>query len=153
MIHKTLGSWALMLHGNGYLVDTQQSGPRGKDKLYSINWVMPMLSRDFGRHTVTFRTMLSAEPATVTRRRYPELFQSGESAYGLPIVDGQHPHELVMEIAGRYDFRMTERTRVFVYGGPVGEPALGPSAYPHRESASENPVSLLGHHQQYSTHI
>jgi hypothetical protein len=153
MIHTSLGQWTFMFHANAFLVATQQSGPRGFDKLFSVNWLMPMVSRDFGRQTVSFRTMLSLEPATVTKRRYPELFQSGETAYGLPIVDGQHPHELFMEISGRYDFRMTERSRLFVYGGPVGEPALGPTAYPHRASASENPVAALGHHQQDSTHI
>jgi hypothetical protein len=153
MIHTSLGKWTFMFHANAFLVDAQQSGPRGFDKLFSINWLMPMVSRDFGRQTVSFRTMLSLEPATVTKRRYPELFQSGETAYGLPIVDGQHPHELFMEIAGRYDFRLTERSRLYVYGGPVGEPALGPTAYPHRASASENPVAALGHHQQDSTHV
>ena len=30
---------------------------------------------------------------------------------------------------------------------------MGPSAYPHRASASENPVAALGHHLQDSTHI
>src|SRR5437868_8457212 len=54
VIHKSLGNWTLMFHANGFLVDTQQSGPRGGDKLYSVNWLMPMLSRDFGRQTVTF---------------------------------------------------------------------------------------------------
>ena len=153
MIHTSLGNWTLMFHANAFLVDTQQSGPRGSDKLFSINWLMPMLSRDFGRQTVTLRTMLSLEPATVTKRRYPELFQSGETAYGLPVVDGQHPHDLFMELAGRYDFRINEGTRLFVYGGPIGEPALGPTAFPHRASASENPAAVLGHHQQDSTHI
>jgi hypothetical protein len=40
-----------------------------------------------------------------------------------------------------------------VYGGPIAEPALGPPAFPHRASASENPLAVLGHHQQDSTHI
>src|SRR5262249_55955051 len=153
MIHKSLGNWTLMFHANAFLVDTQQSGPRGQDKLYSTNWMMPMLSRDFGRQTLTFRTMLSLEPATVTLRRYPELFQTGETAFGLPIVDGQHPPDLFMEITGRYDLRLTERSRLYVYGGPIGDPALGPPAYPHRASASENPEAALAHHQQDSTHI
>jgi hypothetical protein len=153
MIHKSLGNWTFMFHANGFVVDIQQTGPRGYDKFFSSNWFMPMLSRDFGRRTITLRTMLSLEPATVSKRRYPELFQSGETAYGLPIVDGQHPHDLFMEIAGRYDFRMTERTGLYIYGGPVGDPALGPTAYPHRASASENPVAALAHHQQDSTHI
>jgi hypothetical protein len=153
MIHTTIGNWAFMFHANAFVVDTQQSGPRGSDKLFSTNWFMPMLSRDFGRQTVMFRTMLSLEPATVSQRRYPELFQSGETAFGLPIVDGQHPHDVFMEIAGRYDFRITERTGLYLYGGPVGDPALGPTAYPHRASASENFAATLAHHQQDSTHI
>jgi hypothetical protein len=153
MIHTSLGNWTLMFHANVFVLDTQQTGPRGFDKFFSTNWFMPMLSRDFGRHTITLRTMISLEPATVTLRRYPELFQTGETAYSLPIVDGQHPHDLFMEIAGRYDFRLNEHSRLFVYGGPIGDPALGPTAYPHRASASENPIAALGHHQQDSTHV
>jgi hypothetical protein len=93
------------------------------------------------------------EPATITQREYPELFQTGETAYDYPIVDGQHPHNLFMELAARYDFQLNAKTRFFLYGGPVGEPALGPTAYPHRASASENPVAMLGHHLQDSTHM
>ena len=54
--------------------------------------------RSAGEHS-RFEPMLSLEPATVTDRRYPELFQTGETAYGKPIVDGQHPHDFVMELA------------------------------------------------------
>src|SRR5580658_8064493 len=32
------GSWNTMFMGTGFIVDTQQSGPRGGDKLYSPNW-------------------------------------------------------------------------------------------------------------------
>jgi hypothetical protein len=153
MIHKPIGNSALMFHANVFVVDTQQTGPRGFDKAFSINWFMPMIAHDFGRQTLSFRTMFSIEPATITQRRYPELFQTGETAFGLPIVDGQHPHDLFMEIAGRYDYKLGEASRLYVYGGPLGEPALGPTAYPHRASSSENPVAVLGHHQQDSTHI
>jgi hypothetical protein len=153
MIHTTFGNWSLMFHANVFAVKTKESGPRGAGKFFSTNWFMPMITRDFGRQTIAFRTMFSLEPATITERRYPELFQSGETAFGLPIVDGQHPHNLVMEISGRYDIRTTEMTRLYIYGGPVAEPALGPTAYPHRPSASENPLAALGHHQQDSTHI
>src|SRR5215470_5607413 len=115
MVHKSFGNWTFVFHANAFLVNTQQSGPRGHDKTFSPNWLMPMVSRDFGRQTLTFRTMLSLEPATVTQRRYPELFQTGETAFGLPIVDGQHPHDFFMEIAGRYDFRMGEQTSLYIY--------------------------------------
>lgn len=153
MIHKTLGSWVFMFHANAFVVDIQQRGPRGHDKAFSTNWFMPMLSRQFGASTISFRTMLSLEPVTVTQRRYPLLFQRGEDAFGHEIVDGQHPHELIMELAARYQYAFNDKTQLFIYGGPVGEPALGPAAFPHRASASENPVAVLGHHEQDSTHI
>ena len=73
MIHTSLGNWTLMFHANAFVIDTQQSGPRGHDKFYSTNWMMPMVMRQFGRHSISFRTMLSLDPATVTKRRYPEL--------------------------------------------------------------------------------
>jgi hypothetical protein len=153
MIHKTLGNWIFMLHANAFVVDTQQSGPRGKDKFFAANWIMPMVARKFGASTITLRTMVSIEPLTVTKRQYPLLFQAGEAAFGREIVDGQHPHDLVMELAARYDYAFNDKNQFFVYGGPVGEPALGPTAFPHRASASENPAAVLGHHQQDSTHI
>ena len=97
--------------------------------------------------------MLSAESATVTGRYYPELFQQGETAYGKPIADGQHPHDFLMELAAIYDLQPTKNTLVSLYAAPVGDPAIGPTAYPHRWSASEDPIAALGHHQQDSTHI
>src|SRR5204862_220552 len=35
----------------------------------------------------------------------------------------------------------------------VGDPALGPVGFPHRDSASEIPQAPLGHHFEDSTHI
>ena len=97
--------------------------------------------------------MFSLEPATITDRQYPLLFQQGETAYGNPIVDGQHPHNFVMELAALYDWKLGEKTLLSFYAAPVGDPAIGPTAYPHRASAFENPVGTLGHHQEDSTHI
>ncbi len=153
MLMASKGSWTFMLHGEGFLNEIQQSGPRGAGKLFSTNWVMPMAQRKFGQSTLTLRTMLSLEPATISDRRYPELFQQGETAYGLPIVDGQHPHDFFMELAALYDYRISETTLLSLYIAPAGDPALGPVAYPHRASASEDPVAPLGHHLQDSTHI
>ncbi len=153
MLMATKGNWTLMFHGEAFLSDIQQSGPRGGDKLFSTNWWMPMVQRKFGKGTLTIRTMLSFEPATVSDRRYPELFQQGETAFGRPIVDGQHPHDFFMELAALYDYKVGERTLLSVYAAPMGDPAMGPPAYPHRASASEDPIAPLGHHLQDSTHI
>ena len=115
--------------------------------------LMGIAQRKAGRGVFTVRAMLSLEPATVTRREYPLLFQQGETAYGNPIADGQHPHNLFMELAALYDLQLGKRGLLSFYLAPVGDPAIGPTAYPHRESASEDPLATLGHHQEDSTHV
>lgn len=147
------GIWMFMLHGKAFINDIQQSGPRGRDKFFSTNWLMPMAQRKLARGTLTLRTMLSLEPATVSQRSYPELFQEGETAFDRPIVDGQHPHDFFMELAAMYDYRIGESALLSFYAAPVGDPAMGPPAYPHRASASEDPIAPLGHHLEDSTHI
>jgi hypothetical protein len=153
MIMRVRGKWMFMFHGTAFLSALQQSGPRGYDKVFSTNWFMPMAQRQIGRGELTFRTMLSLEPATVTQRFYPLLFQQGETAFGKPINDGQHPHDFIMELAALYDLRLGEKALLSFYAAPVGDPAMGPSAYAHRASAAEDPVATLGHHLQDSTHI
>ena len=147
------GSWRLMFHANVFITDEQQSSPRGGDKFFSTNWFMPMAERRLGPGQLSLRAMFSLEPATITDRRYPLLFQQGETAFGVPIADGQHPHDFFMELAALYDWRLGKEALLSFYFAPVGDPALGPTAYPHRASASENPVGALGHHQEDSTHI
>jgi hypothetical protein len=153
MLMTMRDDWMLMFHATAFVTDIQQTSPRGTDKFFSTNWFMPMAQRTWGPGQLTLRTMFSLEPATVTGRQYPLLFQQGETAYGKPIVDGQHPHDFLMELAALYDWRLGEKTLLTFYAAPVGDPALGPTAYPHRASAAENPVAALGHHQEDSTHI
>jgi hypothetical protein len=153
MVMSMKGTWMLMFHANAFVLDTQQSSPRGGGKFFSTNWFMPMVERELGPGQLTVRGMFSLEPATVTSERYPLLFQQGETAYGVPIADGQHPHDFFMEIAALYDLHVGKNQLLSLYLAPIGDPAIGPTAYPHRASASENPVGTLGHHQQDSTHI
>ena len=58
-----------------------------------------------------------------------------------------------MEVAALYDLKLSHNTLLSFYAAPVGDPAIGPTAYPHRQSASEDPIAALGHHQEDSTHI
>ena len=153
MIMVAKGKWMLMFHGQAFLNVEQQSGPRGYDKVFSTNWFMPMAQRQLGPGLLTARAMLSLEPATVTHQFYPELFQQGETAFGKPINDGQHPHDFFMELAALYDLKLGKNALLSFYAAPVGDPAMGPTAYAHRASASENPLATLGHHLQDSTHI
>jgi hypothetical protein len=161
-VMQAAGDWQLMWMGQAFVVEVQQTGPpdgrstpgsTGLDKLYSTNWGMLAAVHELGRGAVMLRAMLSLEPATISDRRYPELFQTGETAYGVPLVDGQHPHNFVMELAGEVAEPLGEGARGYVYYGLVGDPALGPPAYPHRASAAELPQAPLGHHWEDSSHI
>ena len=153
MVMQRAGDWSLMWMGQAFLVNTQQSGPRGGDKLYSANWGMLAAARNVGRGSVMVRSMVSLDPLTVTGQRYPLLFQTGETAYGKPIVDGQHPHDLLMELSVHYARPVSKRALLNLYYAPVGDAALGPIAFPHRASALEIPQATLGHHWQDATHI
>jgi hypothetical protein len=153
MLMERSQDWNLMFMGQGFLVDTQQSGPRGGDKLYSTNWGMISAGHSLGGGSVLLKTMLSLEPLTVTDRRYPELFQTGETAFGVPLADAQHPHNFLMELSAQYAHSLGAQAMLQLYYAPVGDPALGPVAYPHRASAAEIPQAPLGHHWQDSTHI
>ena len=53
----------------------------------------------------------------------------------------------------QYSYTVGERATADLYYGLVGDPALGPVAYPHRASAMEIPQATLGHHWEDSTHI
>ncbi|HEX9161460.1 MAG TPA: hypothetical protein VF980_07100, partial [Thermoanaerobaculia bacterium] len=72
--------------------------------------------------------------------------------FGRGIIDGQHPHDLFMELAAEYA-RPVGGGIAFLYVAPMGDPALGPVAFPHRFSASEIPQAVIGHHYEDSTHI
>lgn len=97
--------------------------------------------------------MMSADAATVTDSGYPLMLQSGEDYNGAPLHDRQHPHDVFMETVADYEAPVTRALGVELYGGPVGEPALGPVAFPHRPSASSDPFAPIGHHWQDATHV
>jgi hypothetical protein len=151
--HFPAKPWDLMAHYNAFLAYNHQEGPRGDDQWSSINWAMLMGRRPLGEGELTLRGMVSLERATTGGDGYPLLFQSGESWNDKPLVDRQHPHDLFMELAARYDHPIAEAVDGFLYLAPAGEPALGPVAYPHRASAIEFPLAPLGHHWQDSSHI
>ena len=153
MLMRMHGGWGFMLMGQAYVMDTQETGPRGHDKFFSPNWGMFDASHKLWGGTFQFDLMLSLEPATITNRSYPELFQTGETAYGKPLVDAQHPHNFIMGLGVHYARTIAENTILELYFAPVGDPALGPVAFPHRASADEIPQAPLSHHWQDSTHI
>lgn len=146
-------NWTLMLHGLGFANYTAETSRRGAERWFSTNWAMGMAQRRLGPGVLTLRVMLSLEPLTITGRRYPELFQTGETAFGRPLVDAQHPHNFFMELAAIYDLPLGHDGLLTFYAAPMGDPAIGPEAFPHRASDSQDPIAPLGHHLEDSTHI
>ena len=150
---KSFDGWDFMAHGVVFLDYNQQGGPRGEGKAESVNWLMLMQQHKLGDGAVLFREMLSAESLTAPHPGFPELFQTGETYHGQPLVDHQHPHNVFSELALDYTRPLADRVSWLFYGAAAGEPALGPVAYMHRVSASELPMAPLSHHLQDSTHI
>lgn len=149
---KSWGGWDVMAHGALFLDYNQQGGPRGAGKAESVNWLMLMQQHQLAGGSILFREMFSAESLTAPHPGFPELFQTGETYHGEPLVDHQHPHNVFAELALNYTRPIGEKVRWLFYGGPAGEPALGPVTYLHRASAAELPMAPLSHHLQDSTH-
>jgi hypothetical protein len=149
---KTVNGWDLMAHGAVFMDYNQQGGPRGAGKAESVNWLMLMEQHPLGRGTILFRQMFSAESLTSPHPGFPQIFQTGETYHGQPLVDHQHPHNVFAELALYYTRPLTDKVSWLFYGGPVGEPALGPVAFMHRASVAELPLAPLSHHLQDSTH-
>jgi hypothetical protein len=153
MHHWAKNDWLLMFHYNVFIDVNHQGGPRGVTKFESANWFMPMAYHKLGKGTLQLRGMFSAEPFTFPPGGSPLLFQTGETYKGQPLIDRQHPHDLFMELSAQYTHPLGKRGTWFTYFGYPGEPALGPVAFMHRASASENSSATLAHHLQDSTHI
>ena len=152
-LHRQSGVWTLMLHENAFVQYLNESGRRGSDQFGSINWIMGMAQRPAGDGRLMLRGMVSLEPWTIRGCGYPDLLATGEECEGEAIHDRQHPHDLFMELAAQYDRPLAGGLRLQLYGGPVGEPALGPVAFMHRASGLPNALAPITHHWFDSTHI
>lgn len=109
-------------------------------------------ARRLGPSTLSLHGMASLEPFTLRRLGSAQVFQTGETLDGAPLIDYQHPHDLIMNLSARLTMPI-RGTHVVISGGLVDEPALGPTVFMHRASAASNPSVPLSHHELDSTHI
>ena len=156
MWHKK--GWMLMLHYGVFLNYSAQNlnnaGKRGDDMFTSSNWVMMMANKSVGKNGLfMFRGMFSADPFTVGGAGYPLLFQTGETWKNQPLIDNQHPHDLISELSIGYSQAFSKKVDVYSYFGFPGEPTIGPPAFMHRPSSLNIPVAPICHHWQDATHI
>ncbi|MGH8129667.1 MAG: hypothetical protein ACRES3_02300 [Steroidobacteraceae bacterium] len=154
MGHAMHGDWMLMGHATLNAVYDRQDGPRGDAQEFVAGMIMGAARRDFaGDDSLTLRAMLSPDPF-MGKRGYPLLLAAGETADGeTPLVDRQHPHELVMELSATWSRRFDEGNSAFLYVALPGEPAFGPPAFMHRLPAMASPEAPITHHWLDSTHI
>ncbi len=152
----------LMLMGTGFLRYTQigsdrdvsVAGKGSRSRVSAPTMFMAMYSRPLTeRSQLGLRVMASLDPIIERGYGYPLLYQSGELYRGLPIHDRQHPHDFISELAASYSYKVNDKQSFFLYGGIVGEPALGPPMFLHRPSGMNNPDAPIGHHWQDASHI
>ncbi|PRY21376.1 hypothetical protein CLV58_1513 [Spirosoma oryzae] len=151
--------WTFMMHYAIYLRYTAQNSnnPDGRGRAQQFgapNWFMGMAQRKVGRKGLfQARAMLSLDALTVGNGGYPLLFQTGESYQGRPLIDKQHPHDLVSELSVSYTHAFSRDIDLYGYLGYPGEPTVGPPVFMHRISAFGISDAPLSHHWQDATHI
>src|SRR6266542_3593157 len=153
MAGMAMPGWHVMDLGVARLSYNRQGGPSGGSGVESSNWNMIHAQKALGAGRLSLMMMNSLEPATYPKAGSRELFQTGECYGGRPLVDRQHPHDFFMNLSATYRLDLGADSGAWLQVAPVGEPALGPTAFMHRASSGENPTAPLGHHWQDSTHI
>jgi hypothetical protein len=123
------------------------------DEIESQNWLMTTLARSFSSAShLRIDAMFSLEPFTLRDIGSPQVFQTGETFGGAPLVDYQHPHDLIMNLGAEFSRSMGGST-LFLQAYAVGPAPIGPPVFMHRPSAAENPQAPLSHHYLDATHI
>ncbi|MBC7488118.1 MAG: hypothetical protein H7282_15360 [Cytophagaceae bacterium] len=150
--------WMFMLHygvfANYTIQNFNNPSKRGGNMFYSNNWAMLMANRTIGKKGLfMIRGMFSADPLTTGGYGYPLLLQTGETWKDQPLLDRQHPHDLISELSIGYSQAFSKNIDVYGYLGIPGEPTIGPPAFMHRPSALNMPTSPISHHWQDATHI
>jgi hypothetical protein len=107
--------------------------------------------RRLGRGRLTVEAMFSLEPVTMHQKGSLQLFQTGETFKHVPLMNYQHPHDLVMGLGATFRAPIG-RVRYTLGADIVGSPTLGPTPFMHRESGRDNPQVPLLHHYLDASH-
>jgi hypothetical protein len=87
---------------------------RARHSKFSVpNWFMGMAQRQVGKNgLLNVRAMVSLDRLFDGGAGYPLLFQSGETWKGEPLINRQHPHDLISELSVAYTQRLSEKIDV-----------------------------------------
>src|SRR5205085_12417842 len=112
---------------------------RGDSRVFSNSMLMLMGRREMSGGVLGLSLMMSLDPVFNGEFGYPDLFQTGETAYGQRLTDYQHPHDLFAEAAASFSHPLGGGIRGFVYAAPVGQPEPDGPVFMHRLSGMELP--------------
>ena len=150
----TSDAWRWSIEGSVFFGYNYQSREfTDFDEAESQNWLMTAVEKSFGgTSSLQLMAMFSLEPFTLDDIGSPQVFQTGETFGGAPLIDYQHPHDLIMNLGGEYAHSIGATT-ITASAYVVGPAPLGPPVFMHRPSAVENPQVPLTHHYLDATHI
>jgi hypothetical protein len=152
MYHALIGGWNVMIHGALFAQYDTQTTIHGGRQLGLVDWEMASALRAVGPGVIGATVGTSLESFVDGPHGYPELLQSGGVYQDARIVNRQHPHPGLMQLSLEYDQTLIRGVAVETYAAAVGEPAIGPVAFPHRPSAAVDPFAPLAHHWEDATH-
>ena len=119
----------------------------------SQNWFMLTAEHPIGAGRLMLHGMASLEPFTLKALGSPQVFQTGETYRSAPLIDYQHPHDLIMGLGRDLSDRI----------GCRGVPRSGPTPSGRRRSARRHSciasrgATILrcrsSHHYLDATHI
>lgn len=133
-----------------YLTQTARHGEENQTDTFSTNWLGIGAQRNLGDNMfVLARGRVSFEPYT-TDEGYPQFFQYVAPENGGTYIDRMRPQDLFGEAAVQFGYRPTQSTLISVYGGLVGQPALGAAPWQLRSSGVDFAEAPFAHDLQES---
>ena len=149
----SLGGFELGTMGTLQAGYVDAGGRRGDQGFFSSSMLMLMGRKDLEGGTLGLHFMTSLDPLLNGARGNPNLFQNAFDVHGVSIGDRKDPHNIFAELAASYSHPLSKHWSGFLYGGPVGEPALGNVMYLHRTSGLEIPEAPISHDWFDGSHI
>ena len=149
------GGWTFFHGLTAHVTQVSESGPNEpRREVFSTNWIAAGLHRNFGeRGFALIRGRVSLEPYTITDNDgYPQLLQYVPEQEGGPLVGRMRPHDLIGEAAVHVGWRPTSSTLLHLYGGLVGDPAMGPAPFELRSSGADLPEAPFAYELQEPFH-
>ena len=141
------------LHGNAFTTFLDQNTVRGGTSFQSTGWLMTSLTATGRKGELGARAMITVDPITLGDCGHPRIL-TGQLAIceEKRLEDRMGSHPLFMDLSAHAARRFSTAT-LSLRLGLVGEPALGPTSFLHRVSASFDPVLPLTSFDLNPAHI